>query len=124
MDATNAPMSLIRADSRLTRELIEQYRSSGAWRERTLGSYLREAVAADPDKQAAAGYDVQGDLLCTLSYRELAELVDRLAAGLRQLGVQPGDAVSVMLPNWVEFAALLFAIAEVGAIYSGIPAAY
>ena len=29
-----------------------------------------------------------------------------------------------MLPNWVEFAALMFAIAEIGAIYSGIPAAY
>jgi cyclohexanecarboxylate-CoA ligase len=29
-----------------------------------------------------------------------------------------------MLPNWVEFAALMFAIAQIGAIYSGIPAAY
>ena len=117
-------MSLIRPDSRLTPELIQHYRSTGAWRDRTLGGYLRDAVAAYPDRQAAVGYDVRGDMLRTLTYRELKDLVDRLAAGLLRLGVQPGDAVSVMLPNWVEFAALMFAIAEIGAVYSGIPAAY
>jgi cyclohexanecarboxylate-CoA ligase len=117
-------MSLIRPDSRLTTELIEHYRSTGSWRDRTLGSYLLDAVAAHPEKQAAVGYDVQGNQLRSLTYRELGELADRLAAGLLQLGVRPGDAVSVMLPNWVEFAALMFAIARVGAIYSGIPAAY
>jgi cyclohexanecarboxylate-CoA ligase len=117
-------MSVIRPDSRLTPELIEHYRTSGAWRDRTLGSYLRDAVAAFPDKQAAVGYDVHGNQLRSLTYHELGEQADRLAAGLLQLGVQPGDAVSVMLPNWVEFAALMFAIAQIGAIYSGIPAAY
>jgi len=117
-------MSLIRADSRLTPELIEQYRATGAWRERTLGSYLRAAIDAAPEKMAAVGYDVGGTRLKALTYREIGELVDRLAAGLQRLGVRPGDAVSVMLPNWVEFAALMFAVAEIGAIYSGIPAAY
>jgi cyclohexanecarboxylate-CoA ligase len=117
-------MSLIRADSRLTPELIEHYRATGAWRERTLGSYLRAAVDTAPEKLAAVGYDVGGTRLKALTYREIGELVDRLAAGLQRLDVRPGDAVSVMLPNWLEFAALMFAIAEIGAIYSGIPAAY
>ncbi|MFN0072206.1 MAG: AMP-binding protein [Chloroflexota bacterium] len=117
-------MTLIRPDSRLTPEMIQDYCSTGAWRARSLGSYLREAVAAQPERQAAVGYDVHGDKLTALSYRDLADLVDRLAAGLLGLGVQPGDAVSAMLPNRVEFAALMFAIAEIGAVYSGIPAAY
>jgi cyclohexanecarboxylate-CoA ligase len=117
-------MSLIRPDSRLTPELIEHYHGTSAWRQRTLDSYLRDAVSACPEKQAAAGYDVQGNRLRSLTYRELDDLVERLAAGLVRLGVRPGDAVSVMLPNWVEFAALMFAIARIGAIYSGIPVAY
>jgi cyclohexanecarboxylate-CoA ligase len=50
--------------------------------------------------------------------------VHQLACGLAALGVGPGDSVAVMLPNWVEFAALIFAINEVGAVYTGIPPAY
>jgi cyclohexanecarboxylate-CoA ligase len=117
-------MSLIRSDSRLTPTLLEHYRSTGAWRNRTLGSYLDEAVAAHPDVIAATGYDVHGNRRGSMTYRELADLSDRLATGLMKCGIGPGDAISVMLPNWVEFAALMLAIARLGAIYSGIPAAY
>ena len=106
-------MSLIRADSRLTPELIEHYRATGAWRERTLGSYLRAAIDAAPEKLAAVGYDVGGTRLKAMTYREIGELVDRLAAGLQHLGVRPGDAVSVMLPNWVEFAALMLSLIHI-----------
>jgi cyclohexanecarboxylate-CoA ligase len=81
-------------------------------------------VKLGPERVAATGYDIEGNRLKSLTYGELSDLVDRLAAGLIGVGVRPGDAVSVMLPNWVEFAALMFAIAEIGAIYSGVPAAY
>src|SRR5262245_20298346 len=35
----------------------------------------------------------------TITYRTLLQSVDRCAAGLRKLGVHPGDRVSLILPN-------------------------
>ena len=35
----------------------------------------------------------------TTTYRELADQVDRAAAGLEALGVGPGDRVAIVLPN-------------------------
>src|SRR5947207_4114417 len=37
-----------------------------------------------------------------ISYRELRERVDRVAAGLHQLGIGPGDVVTIQLPNWTR----------------------
>ena len=34
-----------------------------------------------------------------ISYRELKELAEKLAASLRRRGVRPGDRVAIMLPN-------------------------
>ena len=41
--------------------------------------------------------------VATLSYGELLEAGLRMAAGLRHAGVQPGDAVAIMLPTGLEF---------------------
>lgn len=38
-----------------------------------------------------------------LTYGELDELTDRLAAGLRDLGIKTGDKVMLLLPNSLEF---------------------
>ncbi|MBE3073406.1 MAG: AMP-binding protein, partial [Actinobacteria bacterium] len=48
----------------------------------------------------------------------------RFAFGLHDLGVRAGDSVAVMLPNCIDFAALIFAINQLGAIYTGIPVGY
>lgn len=62
-----------------------------------------------------------------LSFRELADAVDRAAAGLRGLGVGPGDAVGLYMPMIAEAAIGFYAIAKVGAIcvpvFSGFAAA-
>lgn len=41
--------------------------------------------------------------VATLSYGELLQAGLRVAAGLRHAGVQPGDAVAIMLPTGLEF---------------------
>ncbi|MFU8870560.1 acetoacetate--CoA ligase [Micromonospora sp. SL4-19] len=54
----------------------------------------------------------------TLSAAELRERVRRVAAGLRRLGVGPGDRVAAYAPNIPETFVLLLATASLGAIFS------
>ncbi len=51
-----------------------------------------------------------------LTYGELGDRVDRIAAGLVGLGVGRGDVVAFQLPNWWEFMALFFACSRIGAV--------
>jgi cyclohexanecarboxylate-CoA ligase len=122
--AASPPHPGIRPDSRLSVELAEEYAASGAWIPATLRSLLTDAAAEHPDRVAAV--DRRGDQVATrtLTYAELDELAHSYARGLHALGVRTGDVVAVMLPNLSDFAALIFAINELGAVYSGIPAAY
>lgn len=52
-----------------------------------------------------------------LSYAELYRQVSRAAAGLRELGIGPGDAVGVYMPMVPEAMIAAYAIAGIGAIY-------
>lgn len=110
------------AGTRLDEATMREYLATGAWRDRPLSSYLRDAIAAVPHRTAAVTR--RGQDRTALTYRELGSLVDRVRTGLRRLGVGPGDVVSVMLPNTHEFAAVIWAIFELGAVYSGVPTAY
>lgn len=53
-----------------------------------------------------------------LSWDELASKVRRVASYLRTMGVQPGDAVSAILPNRPETVVAMLATISVGAIWS------
>ncbi|NBE81497.1 acetoacetate--CoA ligase [Micromonospora rubida] len=54
----------------------------------------------------------------TLTAAELRERVRRVAAGLRRLGVGPGDRVAAYAPNIPETYVLLLATASLGAVFS------
>ncbi|TWP33902.1 class I adenylate-forming enzyme family protein [Leekyejoonella antrihumi] len=56
----------------------------------------------------------------TLTYAELGDRVDRLATGLADAGVKPGDFVVYQLYNSVEFAMLYLATQACGAVGSPI----
>ncbi|MGH9055913.1 MAG: class I adenylate-forming enzyme family protein [Acidimicrobiales bacterium] len=56
----------------------------------------------------------------TLTYAELGDRVDRLATGLADAGVAPGDVVVYQLYNGLEFALLYLAAQACGAIGSPI----
>lgn len=51
-----------------------------------------------------------------ISYREMNEITDRLAAGLASLGVKKGDRVGVFMPNTPQFAMAYFAILKAGGV--------
>lgn len=63
-----------------------------------------------------------GDHPCTVfkgravSYAEMNELTDRLAAGLAAQGVKKGDPVAIFMPNSAQFVMAFFAILKAGGI--------
>lgn len=116
---------IAREDTRLTPDLVERYVAKGGWRGRALSTHLRDAAAAAPEATAVVGFGgPDGRQRISLTYAELQDLVDRLRAGLAGLGVGEGDVVSIMLPNGPQFAALIWAVLDLGAVYSGIPVSY
>jgi acetyl-CoA synthetase len=59
-----------------------------------------------------------------LTYQELAEAVNRLANGLRALGIGHGDRVGIYLPMLVETAVATLACSKVGALFVPIFSGY
>jgi len=51
-----------------------------------------------------------------LSYQELNSMVNKLANGLRQMGILPGDRVMLALENCPEFVMAYYAIIKIGGI--------
>src|SRR5687768_3574102 len=87
-----------------------RYEAAGYWRDETLGDLLRTWAARSGDAPAVVDGDER------IAYRELDRRADRAAAGLRALGIGPGDRVLVQLPNTADFVVLLFGLARCGAV--------
>jgi long-chain acyl-CoA synthetase len=51
-----------------------------------------------------------------ISYREMNEITDRLAAGLASLGIKKGDRVGLFMPNTPQFVMAYFAALKIGAV--------
>jgi acetyl-CoA synthetase len=54
----------------------------------------------------------------TLTYAQLADEANRLAAGLLELGINKGDVVGVYMPNLVEAFTAIHACNRIGAVYT------
>lgn len=88
------------------------YRAAGYWTGRTLDTILGEAARRWPDRIAVL--DAVGGT--GFSYADLDDQARRAAAGLRVLGVAPGERVLLQLPNRCQFAVALFGLLRAGAI--------
>ena len=58
------------------------------------------------------------------NYKEYQQQIERLAAGLLALGVEPGDRVGIWSPNRVEWCLTQFATAKIGAVMVCVNPAY
>ena len=92
--------------------LVKQYVTHGWWADDTLHGWLSQHANARPD--AVAIVDEVGEL----TFAQLHHDVERLAAGLYDLGLRPGDVVAVQLPNSREFVLAYLAICRIGAVMS------
>jgi len=91
-------------------EQAEDYRRKGYWEDVTLGEMLSRSARDHAEKPAL----IFGKR--RISYRELVETSDCLAAGLIRVGLVPSDRVVLHLPNIPETVCVLLALVTMGAI--------
>ncbi|MFX1763504.1 AMP-binding protein [Paraburkholderia sp. A1RI-2L] len=86
----------------------------------TIGAFLSETAQRFPERPAVVFREQ--DIRWT--WREFAEEVDVVAAGLLTLGVRAGDRVGIWSPNRFEWLLTQFATARIGAVLVNINPAY
>jgi len=79
-----------------------------------LYTFLEQSARDFPDRPAVIFQNHP------LTYGQLNELVDRLAAGLADMGVKKGDRVAVFMPNSPQFPIAFFGILKTGAVVTTI----
>jgi long-chain acyl-CoA synthetase len=84
------------------------------YREVNLQDRLREVAREVGDKPAL----LMGDR--SVTFREIDQLSDRLAAALAKRGVRPGDRVTIFMPNCVEFVIAFYGTLKVGGVVNPI----
>ena len=82
---------------------------------RSLWELIEERASATPDAQMAV--DERGE---TLTFAELQQQAERVAAGLAQMGVGEGTVVSWQLPTWIESMVLVGALSRLQAVQNPI----
>ncbi|MEE3850351.1 AMP-binding protein [Gordonia sp. LSe1-13] len=87
-------------------EYADRYRALGLWTGETFDDILRRRAADSAVGSRVAVVDIHRKL----TYAELDERVDRLAAGLHGLGLQPDDRVLLQIPNRVAYVETVFAL--------------
>lgn len=94
----------------LSDERRARHEARGEWPHANLTTLLAQRVQATPHRVlfVAAGH--------RYTAIDVQRRADRLAAGLRALGLRAGDVVSWQLPNWMEAVFLTFALDRIGAV--------
>ncbi len=93
-------------------DLVERYEAEGWWARETLGELIQRGLEAAPDTRFrihSAARPWAG------TFQDVERVARRLAGGLRERGVGPGDVVAFQLPNWMEAAAVFWASSFLGA---------
>lgn len=91
-----------------------------------VATHLRElnivesCFSASPEATAIVTQQENREGLATFTYRELESLTNRVANGLVEIGMEPGDAVAVDMPMNAESVAIYLGIVKVGCVVVGI----
>jgi acyl-CoA synthetase (AMP-forming)/AMP-acid ligase II len=94
-------------------ELVKRYEAEGWWTRDTMGDLLARGLRAAPRTPFRVHSDVRP---WAGTFADVELVARRLAAGLRERGVGPGDVIAFQLPNWMEAAAVFWASAFLGAV--------
>ena len=91
-------------------DLADRWLAAGAWHAGTVGDALRQTARTMPDRLAYLGDER------SITFRQLDEETDRLAAALLALGLLPGDRAMCQLGTTVETAIALVACFKAGIV--------
>ena len=81
---------------------------------RIAGRSVADVLRPWADEHRTASSSISGDR--RLTYGQVDEQAEALAAALHELGIGRGDRVALDLPNWPEFIISMFAVARLGAV--------
>ena len=84
----------------------------------TLGQVLEKAAAESPDKVAI----IDGE--ARITYSQLNDGAEALAAGLAEIGFKKGDRVAIYMKNSLELVTAFYALQKIGAIVVWLNAIY
>jgi acetoacetyl-CoA synthetase len=108
----------VQADGGYDRVLASRAMPGAKWFAGTALNYAEHVFAGVDDAGAAILHASELRELDELSWGELRAQVAAAAAGLRGLGVEPGDRVVAYLPNVPEAIVAFLAAASIGAVWS------
>ena len=91
-------------------DVVATYRDAGLWGTRTVADEFHAVAAAHPGNDAV----VTG--AGGRTYAELDARTDRLAVGLADLGLRPGDPVIVQITNRLEAVVAWYALLKAGLV--------
>lgn len=89
-------------------ELVRQYRDAGYWNDQSLASWLGEVADAHSDRVAVVTTERRA------TYGQLAVRTNQIAFGLYNLGLRPGDAVTLQMANTLETVEVWYALLRAG----------
>src|SRR5262249_4538832 len=88
---------------------------------------LDKWIGTPTENRVAIRWEGEEGATRVMTYGELYREVNRLANGLRQLGIKKGDVVGIFMPMVLQIAIAVFAVAKMGAVilplFSGFGAA-
>src|ERR1700674_1255769 len=91
-------------------DFAERYVREGVWRRETIPQAIANAALKHPDSIGVS------DSTRSLTYSQLVAEAGSIAALLSRNGIEPNDRIVIQFPNCVEFATLMLACLEIGAI--------
>ena len=93
-----------------TKNYVPGVPHSIGFEEITLPQALAKTAGRFPDVRALMFQGTE------MTFRDLEESVSRFSAGLRSLGIKPGDRVSIVLPNLIQTVISVFGALHAGAV--------
>ena len=109
-------------------ERIDELTRLGLWGTRTLHGLLSDCATDRPDALAVADQpnraELTGEEPRRLTFRQLEDASETLAATLLARGIGAGNRVMVQLPNITELVVCYYALSKLGAVISPVPVQY
>lgn len=99
---------LLHASDAYSPQQINQFKADGEWRDELLDDFLQRNVEVRPHDVAVV------DEARSITWVELDQQVERIAAGMVALGLEKGDFVAIQIPNVVEFVEVYLAAFRAG----------